>query len=49
MIIQIKKILDKFCEDIVKEYIYSEKDLIYKNNSINSFTKSLTHNKRELH
>ena len=40
-------ILDKVCGDNVKE-ICSEKDEVYKNNSINRFIKILNNNKREL-
>ena len=40
-------ILDKVCGDNVKE-ICSEKDEVYKNNSINRFIKILKNNKREL-
>ena len=40
-------ILEKVCGDNVKE-ICSEKDEIYKNNSINRFIKILNNNKREL-
>ena len=40
-------ILDKVCGDITKE-ICSEKDQIYKNNSINRFIKILNNNKREM-
>ena len=42
-----KDILDKVCGDDVKE-ICSEKDEVYKNNSINRFIKILNNNKREL-
>ena len=42
-----KDILDKVCGDNVKE-ICSEKDEVYKNNSINRFIKILNNNKREL-
>ena len=40
-------ILDKVCGDNVKE-ICSEKDEVYKNNSINRLIKILNNNKREL-
>ena len=40
-------ILDKICGENVKE-ICSEKDEVYKNNSINRFIKTLNNNKREL-
>ena len=40
-------ILDKVCGEIVKE-ICSEKDEVYKNNSINRFIKFLNNNKREM-
>ena len=40
-------ILDKVCGDNVKK-ICSEKDEVYKNNSINSFIKILNNNKREM-
>ena len=40
-------ILDKVCGDNVKE-ICSEKDEVYKNNSINRFVKILINNKREM-
>ena len=42
-----KNILDKVCGDNVKE-ICSEKDEVYKNNSISRFIKSLNNNKREM-
>ena len=42
-----KDILDKVCCDNVKE-ICSEKDEVYKNNSINRFIKILNNNKREI-
>ena len=42
-----KDILDKVCGDNVKE-ICSEKDEVYKNNSINRFLKILNNNKREM-
>ena len=42
-----KDILDKVCEDDVKE-VCSEKDEVYKNNSINRFIKILNNNKREM-
>ena len=42
-----KDILDKVCEDNTKE-ICSEKDEVYKNNSINRFIKILNNNKREM-
>ena len=42
-----KDILDKVCGDNIKE-ICSEKDEIYKNNSINRFIKILNNNKREI-
>ena len=40
-------ILDKVCGDNVNE-ICSEKDEVYKNNSINRFIKILNNNKREM-
>ena len=40
-------ILDKVCGDDVKE-ICSEKDEVYKNNSISRFIKILNNNKREM-
>ena len=40
-------IFDKTCGDNVKE-ICSERDEVYKNNSINRFFKILTNDKREL-
>ena len=40
-------ILDKVCGDNVKD-ICSEKDEVYKNNSINRFIKILNNNKREM-
>ena len=40
-------ILDKVCGDNVKE-VCSEKDEVYKNNSINRFIKILNKNKREI-
>ena len=40
-------ILDKVCGDNVKQ-ICSEKDEVYKNNSINRFIKILNNNKREM-
>ena len=40
-------ILDKVCGDKVKN-IFSEKDEVYKNNSINRFIKILTNNKSEM-
>ena len=40
-------ILDKVCGDNTKE-ICSEKDEVYKNNSINRFIKILNNNKREM-
>ena len=40
-------ILDQVCEDKVED-ICSEKDEVYKNNSINRFIKILNNNKREL-
>ena len=40
-------ILDKVCGDNVKE-VFSEKDEVYKNVSINRFIKILNSNKREL-
>ena len=40
-------ILDKVCGDNTKE-IYSEKDAVYKNNSITRFIKILNNNKREM-
>ena len=42
-----KDILDKICGDNVKD-ICSEKDEVYKNNSIKRFIKILNNNKREL-
>ena len=42
-----KDILDKVCGDNIKE-IYSEKDEVYKNNSINRFNKILNNIKREM-
>ena len=42
-----KDILDKVCGDNVKE-VCSEKDEVYKNNSINRFIKILNNNKREM-
>ena len=42
-----KDILDKVCGDNTKE-ICSEKDEVYKNNSINRFIKILNNNKREM-
>ena len=42
-----KDILDKVCGDDVKE-ICSEKDEVYKKNSINRFIKILNNNKREM-
>ena len=42
-----KDILDKVCGYNVKE-IYSEKDELYKNNSINRFIKILNNNKWEM-
>ena len=42
-----KDILDKVCGDNVNE-ICSEKDVVYKNNSINRFIKILNNNKREM-
>ena len=42
-----KDILDKVCEDNTKG-MCSEKDEVYKNNSINRFIKILNNNKREL-
>ena len=42
-----KDILDKVCIDIVKDDC-SEKDQVYKNNSINRFIKILNNNKREM-
>ena len=42
-----KDILDKVCEDNVKE-ICSEKDEVYRNNSIDRFIKILNNNKREI-
>ena len=42
-----KDILDKVCGDNIKE-VCSEKDEIYKNNSINRFIKILNNNKREM-
>ena len=42
-----KDILDKVCGDDVKE-ICSEKDEVYKNNSIKRFIKILNNNKREM-
>ena len=43
-----KDILDKVCGNNVKEKICSEKDEVYKNNSINRFIKILNNNKREI-
>ena len=40
-------ISDKLCEDGVKE-VCSEKDELYRNNSINRFIKILNNNKREI-
>ena len=40
-------ILDKVCGDKVND-ICSEKDEVYKNNSINRFIKILNYNKREM-
>ena len=40
-------ILDKVCGDITKA-VCSEKDEVYKNNSINRFIKILNNNKREM-
>ena len=42
-----KDILDKLCGDDVNE-ICSEKDEVYKNNSINRFINILNNNKREM-
>ena len=42
-----KDILDKVCGDNLNE-ICSEKDVVYKNNSINRFIKILNNNKREM-
>ena len=42
-----RDILDKVCGDNVKE-VCSEKDEVYKNNSINRFIKILNNNKREM-
>ena len=42
-----KDIIDKVCGDNVKE-ICSDKDEVYKNNSINRFIKILNNNKREM-
>ena len=42
-----KDILDKVCEDNVKE-ICSEKDEVYRNNSIDRFIKILNNNEREI-
>ena len=42
-----KDILDKVCGDITKEDC-SEKDVVYKNNSIDRFIKILNNNKREM-
>ena len=42
-----KDILDKVCGDITKED-YFEKDVVYKNNSIDRFIKILNNNKREM-
>ena len=42
-----KDILDKVCSDDIKED-YSDKDEVYKNNSINRFIKILNNNKREM-
>ena len=40
-------ILDKVCGDNIKD-VCSEKDEVYKNNSINRFIKILNNNKREM-
>ena len=40
-------ILDKVCGDNIKD-VCSEKDQVYKNNSINRFIKILNNNKREM-
>ena len=42
-----KDILDKVCGDNIKDD-YSEKDQVYKKNSINRFIKILNNNKREM-
>ena len=42
-----KDILDKVCADNIKE-VCSEKDEVYKNNSISRFIKILNNNKREM-
>ena len=42
-----KDILDKVCVDNIKDDC-SEKDQVYKNNSINRFIKILNNNKREM-
>ena len=42
-----KDILDKICGDNIEE-ICSDKDEVYKNNSINRFIKILNNNKREM-
>ena len=42
-----KDILDKVCIDNITDD-YSEKDEVYKNNSINRFIKILNNNKREM-
>ena len=42
-----KDILDKVCSNGIKEDC-SDKDQVYKNNSINRFIKSLNNNKREM-
>ncbi len=42
-----KDILDKVCGDNMKE-VCSEKDEVYKNNSINRFIKILNNNKQEM-
>ena len=42
-----KDILDKVCSDDIKEDC-SDKDEVYKNNSINRFIKILNNNKREM-
>ena len=42
-----KDILDKICEDSIKE-VCSEKDEVYKNNSFKRFIRILNNNKREI-
>ena len=41
-------VLNKVFENIIKENVNSEKDVIYKNNSIKRFIKNLKNNRREL-